>query len=481
MELRLSAIGRLLSVLMSALIVACVDSNSANGDGVAEANATDAERATAPITATLRTPSAVYDGYVFWHNADEIGDDVINNTYLSDAAGNIVHVWPTELTGGGTPAYLLDSGRVVRTGVRDKDYARSGPVVSSDTLQVVEQDGTIAWEVSAKDLGDFLFHHDIEPMPNGNFLVTTYHPIDADEARAMGWDPGEKDRVWSDGVVEIQPDYDTGAAAIVWRWLFADHIVQDRFPGRPNYGLVAETPHRIDPHYPASYAPSGDVRQHINSIDYNAELDQIALSVFIYNEIWIVDHSTSIAEARTSSGGRSGMGGDLLYRYGNPEAYDRGQAEDRIFLKQHDANWIDAGLSGAGDLLVHNNNTVLKPNALGLSGENGRTGAEISEKGVSEIYQLRLPVKPDGTYGRSEDGSFAAEHVWVWQSPEYFAAFQGGARRLENGSTFLTDTEGRLALEVDADGDIVAEYKGAAPSFKAFKYSEAEVSTLFKD
>ena len=50
------------------------------------------------------------------------------------------------------------------------------------------------------------------------------------------------------------------------------------------------------------------------------------------------------------------MGGDLLFRYGNPLAYDSGTEEDRLFLKQHDANWIDEGLPGAGNILVHNNN-----------------------------------------------------------------------------------------------------------------------------
>ena len=36
---------------------------------------------------------------------------------------------------------------------------------------------------------------------------------------------------------------------------------------------------------------------HANSIDYNAELDQIILSIPGFNEIWVIDHSTSMAEA----------------------------------------------------------------------------------------------------------------------------------------------------------------------------------------
>ena len=48
---------------------------------------------------------------------------------------------------------------------------------------------------------------------------------------------------------------------------------------------------------------------HTNAIAYNADLDQIALSVRQYNEIWIIDHSTTSEEAAGSSGGRWGRGG----------------------------------------------------------------------------------------------------------------------------------------------------------------------------
>ncbi len=35
----------------------------------------------------------------------------------------------------------------------------------------------------------------------------------------------------------------------------------------------------------------------MNSIDYNPQLDEIVLSVRGNSEIWIIDHSTTIAEA----------------------------------------------------------------------------------------------------------------------------------------------------------------------------------------
>jgi hypothetical protein len=43
----------------------------------------------------------------------------------------------------------------------------------------------------------------------------------------------------------------------------------------------------------------------MNSIDYNPELDQIAMSVRGNSEVWIIDHGTTTAEAK----GHTGAGG----------------------------------------------------------------------------------------------------------------------------------------------------------------------------
>src|SRR5690606_15913622 len=92
-----------------------------------------------------------------------------------------------------------------------------------------------------------------------------------------------------------------------------------------------------------------------NAIDYNPQLDQIMISTREFSELWIIDHSTTTAEAAGHTGGRSGKGGDILYRYGNPAAYNRGTRADQKFFYQHDAQWIEPGLPGAGNILVFNN------------------------------------------------------------------------------------------------------------------------------
>ena len=32
----------------------------------------------------------------------------------------------------------------------------------------------------------------------------------------------------------------------VWLWSMWDHLVQDQFPDKPNYGVVADNPHKFD-------------------------------------------------------------------------------------------------------------------------------------------------------------------------------------------------------------------------------------------
>ena len=71
------------------------------------------------------------------------------------------------------------------------------------------------------------------------------------------------------------------------------------------------------------------------------------------NEWYVIDHSTTSTEAATHSGGNSGKGGDFLYRWGNPLAY---QATGTAILNvTHDAHWVPEGVTGAGDLVGYNN------------------------------------------------------------------------------------------------------------------------------
>lgn len=437
------------------------------------------------LEVTQASPGEICDGYLFWHQADEIATDVKNYAMLLDAEGKLVHRWDNKLSGGGHTSYLLESGGLLRMGIRDQSFVRGQPVAAVDTLQITDRTGRPIWELDAKRLSardsKITFHHDLFPMPNGNILVLLYEEFTAEKAAAIGWTAKEGGKVWSDGVMEINPNLTDGSYEVVWQWRFADHIIQDLDQNAANYGVVAEHPERIDCHFPVSYAPTNMVRQHLNAIDYHTELDQILISSFVYNEIWVIDHSVTSEQARGSEGGRFGKGGDLLFRYGNPAAYDAGTEEDRVFLKQHDANWIDVGLPGAGNILVMNNNTQLKPGSMLTRNRPLGAAAALAQgqlKGTSNVHEIRPFMDQESNYVIGEEGAFLVENIWFWEDPSFFAPFQGGARRLPNGNTLLSNTVRRSVLEVNPAGKIVARYLGPAPTFKSFKFSRERAADL---
>jgi len=226
--------------------------------------------------------------------------------------------------------------------------------------------------------------------------------------------------------------------------------------------------------------PMNTVRQHLNGLDYHPGRDQILVSSFIYNEIWVIDHSTTLEEAAGATGGQRGKGGDLLFRYGNPAVYGMGTKEDRLFQNQHDANWVDEGLPGAGNILVFNNNTGL--GNIARVGNNGAGAAAAQEqlKGTSNVHEISPTITDDGGYVLTKVGTYEAEQIWFWENDDFFAPFQGGAHRLPNGNTLLTDTVGRRVWEVTADGRVVVRYKGPAPAFKTFKFPAEQVEKLLE-
>src|SRR5262249_34511271 len=93
---------------------------------------------------------------------------------------------------------------------------------------------------------------------------------------------------------------------------------------------------------------------HANAVTYNPKLDQVMISSRSLSEIYIIDHSTSSAQAAVHTGGKYGKGGDFLYRWGNPAAYNRGTKADKRLFVQHNPLWIPDGFPGAGKISVFN-------------------------------------------------------------------------------------------------------------------------------
>jgi|GEM_PF-241243 len=407
-----------------------------------------------------------FDGYTLFA---PIGS---TTTYLVDMKGRIVNQWESEFRPGHS-AYLLENGHLLRAGSvgeKNRNFHGGG---AGGRIQEFSWEGELLWDYEYSG-PRYLQHHDFERLPNGNVLLVAWEARGRDEAVAAGRNPDgvSAEGLWADHIVEVKPTGKTTGKTtgkIVWEWHVWDHLVQEYDPQKANHGVVADHPELINlnPHdWVADLAP--DERRkleslgylgapsrhgkrganpdwnHINSIDYNAALDQIVVSVLNFSEIWIIDHSTTTAEAAGHEGGRGGRGGDLLYRWGNPSSYHRGSAEDQKLFAQHDAHWIPEAHSGAGRILIFNN---------------GRGRLDGS---YSSIDEIATPVDKTGKYRRKAESAFGpAAPIWSYcgtPKSEFYSGHISGAQRLPNGNTLICSGESGTFFEVTDKKKVVWRY-----------------------
>ena len=368
-------------------------------------------------------------------------------TYLLNYDKEIVHQWESDYLPGHS-AYLLENGNLLRTA-----YLGSNPIFLSGGMgggvQELDWNGTIVWEFRYSST-TYLSHHDITRLPNGNILMIAWEVKTSTEAVAAGRNPNLVTMfgLWPDHVIEVEPTGPT-SGAIVWEWHVWDHLVQDYDSSKANYGVVGDHPELVDINY-AELTGSGSDWLHTNSIDYNEEFDQILLSVHNFNEIWVIDHSTTTAEAAGHTGGNSGKGGDLLYRWGNPRVYRVGTVNDQKLFGQHDARWIDAGCPGEGNILVFNNGY-------------GRPGSRYSS-----VDEITPPVDSQGTYDYTHGLAYEPEEqVWIYTArnpTDFYAYMISGAQRLANGNTMICDGKKGIFFEVTNEKDTIWEYINPYPN-----------------
>jgi hypothetical protein len=235
-----------------------------------------------------------------------------------------------------------------------------------------------------------------------------------------------------------------------------DHLAQDVDPSKRNYGVVADHPELLDINYARVGGILGDGNWiHANSIDYNEYYDQIVFSARKTNEFYIIDHSTTTAEAAGHTGGAGGRGGDFLYRWGNPQVYDRGSAADQYFHGIHGVNWIDCGFPGAGNVLVFNNGD--------------RVGSANDWSSVDEIL---LPLNAECAYDIRRGEPFGpAAPVWTYGPYGFYAGTWGcGAFRLPDGHTLVCAGESGYVFEIDNAGTIVWDCGYGDAVFMAPRY-----------
>ena len=393
----------------------------------------------------------------------------VTGSYLVDMAGQVVNYWP-----GFTDAYLLEDGTM---------FGAKGP----STFVQVDWDGQVLWQYT-EPRETYHPHHDFLRIYNTELqehtvLYIANVDLTHEEVIALGADPHAVDRyegAQMDAIVEVD-----GEGDVVWEYRFTDHLVQDRSPTAANYAgpgrSVADYPGRLD----VNFGVFSRDYLHLNAIDYNPANGHLAISSNRTHEIYIVDHDGTFVAGDPEESLRlaAGEAGDFLYRFGNPANY--GQGEHPHYAKKgwsleefsghkqiggnHDIQWIEDGLPGAGNLLFFNN---------GLAVPRGQGDSDPQ----SELLQLNPYLDADGEerdhyvnppeagYSTVMPGSqddqdprarrlFSKQIVWMYHTTDGFNSHHGSAvQRLPNGNTMAQLARVGRLLEITPEGEVVWEY-----------------------
>jgi hypothetical protein len=386
--------------------------------------------------------SQSYDGYTLYFPQGG------TKAYLVDLSGNIYHSWTFNSNKKTCYAsYLLSGGVLLRTVEHQGNFFTGGPI--SGEVQKVDWNGNILWDYIYSTT-DYCTHHDIHGMPNGNVLVIAYERKTPAEVVQAGC--AQSIEMWPDKIVEIEPSGTTGGT-VVWEWHAWDHLIQDHDPSKSNYGVVADHPELMN----INYNTSKDWI-HMNGIDYNETLDQITFSSHSLNELYVIDHSTTTAEAASHSGGNSGKGGDLLYRWGNPAAY---QASGTTYFNVvHDAHWVPA-------------DNPLFPNALSGYNNKGGTGVKTCVDIINPPY--------DGYNYLLTPGEAYDPPIYDWRHTYSGPMSQdnGNSQQLPNGNTLVCIGMSGFIYEIDSNQNQVWSKSVGVTLAQTFRYPPCFVNGTY--
>lgn len=385
-----------------------------------------------------------FQGYTLYY------PDLSNRTYLIDMNGNVVHTWPA----CGNPI-LLENGELFgMIGVREHAGSEIG---------AFDWQGKKVWTIKAPE--GMAFHHDWrvinDPKRSGPTVMTIARVFrtkaeaeEAGSATVVFGGPGAKEGfIDTDALVEFDME-----GNIVWMWEHWDHFVQDEFPDKGNYVKSTRGQYgRFDMNYKKEFGLSGDYN-HSNSFDYNPILDQVVINGFQVGEFYVIDHSTTIEEAK-------GPKGDFVYRWGAPYLYGEGippGASDpghNQTMGGHSIHWIDEGLPGEGNFLWFNNwlpgipgqSRVLEinpydgPMSKGIYIHETEAGYKKQDNGISYMSNQITWSYYTGKYTRWARQGFLSTHI-------------AGAQRLPNSNTLICSGEAGHLFEVTPKDEVVWEF-----------------------
>lgn len=360
---------------------------------------------------------------------------------LVDTNGTAFKTW-TLGSSTAYSAYLLPGDTILQTIRQQSGSVGQGGVTGK--VRKINWAGTVVWEYAVSDASTQM-HHDVCALPNGNVLLVCYETKSASPT-TVGC--SSTMTVWSEKIIEVQP---TGATTgnIVWEWHLWDHLCQSAYPSVTSTYVsnVSEHPERMNVNY--------SIQQdwlHMNGIDYNPALNQIMVSSHYMNEVYVIDHSTSTAQATTHAGGNSGKGGDFLYRWGNPAAYGLSSTGNNSgFSVIHDAHWVPANHPTYPNYMcAYNNNSTGGP---------GKGNVKVA---------IWNPPYNGYNYTYTAGSIIGPTTVINPTIPAFTASSQGNSQQLGNGN-FLVSNPGGSVYEVSPTGTTLQTITNAK-SVHAYRY-----------
>jgi hypothetical protein len=437
-----------------------------------------------PTELVVYDGTKTYDGYTLFCPFSATAEGVWV-TYLIDMMGNVVKTWSSPFAPG-LYAYFLEDGNMLRGAVPpEANEADTSGLMSAGgaagRLEDIDWNGNVVWAVDYYS-DTYRQHHDYRRIFNKALnaettIMVAWETRTKAEAEASGGDPqwGEFENGWSpDTIVEVDVN-----GTVIWKWSFFDHTVSDFDPGTANFGDPADQANwgKLDVNIPANLGLPG-LRpdwNHINSIDYNADLGEIVVNSREHGEIYVVDHDgtfVSTTDYNANIAAAAGPAGDFVYRWGNPANYGQGayptfnEPGDEQIFGAHDIQWIkDApytggpALPGAGNFLIFEN-AIMRPQFVSKS-----LIYEIDPYDDLGDYVYQQDVGSHNIFGNPPTffnmvAGVSDQVVWAYvpQNSDMYSPYISGQHRLPNGNTIMCAGEEGNFVEVTVSGEVVWNY-----------------------
>jgi hypothetical protein len=292
---------------------------------------------------------------------------------------------------------------------------------------------------------------------------------------------------------------------VVWEWEFIDHCVQNKNSAWPNYvSNTKDAPGRFDLNWLTdAQRPNGQAGfaydwEHVNSIDYNEELDHVVINPKHFSTFVVVDHGKTFVNTSNWAANitaAAGTDGNILYRFGNPGMYNAGASPawmtegDQQMYGSHNIQFIQpyhwrkpmvstdtwpdpsvypygytktsVALPGAGNFIIFDNGCY---NPAGMRSRiieiNPRIGTSKSPEVPAGQY-IDPAVAGYKTTGTNLKYHASNQIAWMYASStqhSFYSSHISGMQRLPNGNTsIMAGNQGQM-FEVMPTGEVVWEY-----------------------